>query len=365
MKSLVGLLGLVLTLAAPEPAPFKTDIHGLFVRADGSFVTTGKRGTICSLPAKQPNVPTGTCSLLGDGLLTAVDFKGDLGITVGEGGTIFVTTDGGQTWAQKPSPATYHLLDVAVLSGTSAVAVGDWGTVVRTKDQGKTWLDVSLEVPYTPEAVAVPVLSRDVRDPSTGETQARGTELGPAEVEALTTAGTALWVRDDTILNDLLPLAADRLYAVGERGRIYLSTDQGRSFRLLARTRPASPDPFAEGDAEETLFFATGEGRTLWVGGSLGYLEKVELKADGSIASSARIDLPEARERAIFTGATRGATLCLGGAEGLMIASFDGGKTFRSADHPDYAARWVRRAAASDGECLFAGEKGLILAVKP
>ena len=60
------------------------------------------------------------------------------GIAVGNDGAIFVTTDGGHSWSQKASGASYQLRSVSFISNT-AFAVGTQGTILKSTDGGDSW----------------------------------------------------------------------------------------------------------------------------------------------------------------------------------------------------------------------------------
>lgn len=69
--------------------------------------------------------------------LFAVDFDGDLGVTVGAGGEIQESTDKGTTWKLvEPAPAELALLGVGV-SGKRALAVGQSGLMLARSEDGK------------------------------------------------------------------------------------------------------------------------------------------------------------------------------------------------------------------------------------
>jgi photosystem II stability/assembly factor-like uncharacterized protein len=69
----------------------------------------------------------------------AVHFpSASVGYTVGSGGVIFKTSDGGSTWAQQTSPTTSTLYDVFFRDATNGFAVGVAGTIIYTTD-GTNW----------------------------------------------------------------------------------------------------------------------------------------------------------------------------------------------------------------------------------
>ncbi len=62
------------------------------------------------------------------------------GITVGAGGTILATSDGGMTWAAQDSGVSNTLWSVHVdAGGKRAWAVGTKGAILSTVDGGKLW----------------------------------------------------------------------------------------------------------------------------------------------------------------------------------------------------------------------------------
>jgi photosystem II stability/assembly factor-like uncharacterized protein len=86
-----------------------------------------------------------------------VDFADEEhGWLVGEGGTIYATADGGETWAEQESGSVVHLTDVLALSATEAWAIGQWAgysdviklpipsVLLHTTDGGLTWQQIAL-----------------------------------------------------------------------------------------------------------------------------------------------------------------------------------------------------------------------------
>ncbi len=77
--------------------------------------------------------------------LNAVTFVTDLlGFSVGNGGTVLKTVDGGSNWTQIVSvPTSEDLMDVAFDSASDGWAVGETGTVLVTSNGGTTWSSVA------------------------------------------------------------------------------------------------------------------------------------------------------------------------------------------------------------------------------
>jgi photosystem II stability/assembly factor-like uncharacterized protein len=61
------------------------------------------------------------------------------GVVVGDGGTIFTTTNGGTNWISKTSNTAAQLRSVAFSGGSTFYAVGRDGVAVKSTDDGNTW----------------------------------------------------------------------------------------------------------------------------------------------------------------------------------------------------------------------------------
>jgi photosystem II stability/assembly factor-like uncharacterized protein len=72
----------------------------------------------------------------------------ETGCVVGEHGTIFWTTDGGNNWIQQYSGTVQHLWGIRLLDEYEAWAVGVQGTILRTSDAGITWVPQNIDSIY-------------------------------------------------------------------------------------------------------------------------------------------------------------------------------------------------------------------------
>jgi photosystem II stability/assembly factor-like uncharacterized protein len=63
----------------------------------------------------------------------------DTGVVVGEGGLILKTTNSGVTWEPKTSGTGHTLYDVMLTSANTGTAVGNGSTIIHTADGGETW----------------------------------------------------------------------------------------------------------------------------------------------------------------------------------------------------------------------------------
>ncbi|MFA6235250.1 MAG: YCF48-related protein [Bacteroidota bacterium] len=78
-----------------------------------------------------------------------ISFNGDLGVIVGNKGTIRVTSDGGKRWRDRSGVTDYELTSVSIGDDSTAVAVGSNGTIVRTANKGESWTEISASVPIS------------------------------------------------------------------------------------------------------------------------------------------------------------------------------------------------------------------------
>jgi photosystem II stability/assembly factor-like uncharacterized protein len=77
--------------------------------------------------------------------LNSVDFiDADLGIVVGDSGTILHTEDGGENWLQSESGTTQDLYSVCFINENNAVAVGAGPTILRSENSGANWTSITV-----------------------------------------------------------------------------------------------------------------------------------------------------------------------------------------------------------------------------
>ncbi len=154
--------------------------------------------------------------------LFGVDFISDsTGIIVGDGGTIFRTTDRGATWIAAASGTGEALNAVQIIDATTAVAVGSGGAIIRSIDGGVTW---SPQTSGTTEDLAdvhfIDVLT--------------GWAVGSAGTLVRTTDGGTSWnagnSRTTLDLTGVDFVDAQKGYAVGGKGMIMQSFDGGASW---------------------------------------------------------------------------------------------------------------------------------------
>lgn len=63
----------------------------------------------------------------------------NVGVAVGRGGLVLVTTNGGVSWSARSSGFESGLGRVAFIDSNTVVAIGGGGTIIRSSDRGQTW----------------------------------------------------------------------------------------------------------------------------------------------------------------------------------------------------------------------------------
>jgi len=80
--------------------------------------------------------------------LFAIAWQGQRGITAGDRGVLFVTSDGGATWTEPKRPKLFNwLASAAFVSDREAIVVGEAGLILRSEDGGQTWTTAALPAP--------------------------------------------------------------------------------------------------------------------------------------------------------------------------------------------------------------------------
>lgn len=258
--------------------------------------------------------------------LFSIDFApgGRRGWAVGKSGVIVATADGGKTWQAQQSPiaADKHLFKVKALDERTAWAVGDWGAIATTRDGGATWEDRSL---------GTITVQQD-------EAPGRTTNV----------------VTDDVILYDVSFPDAQHGYVCGEFGTVLATSDGGATWRM--RRTPT----------EKTLFglhFTTP--RTGWAVGIDGLVLRTD---DGgaswtvqhgmpAVAAVDEISFVETMENpGIYAVHVEGQLGVAVGDVGMLLVSRDGGRSWARRELPNGdKLAWVRDVS------LVPGERGFVV----
>lgn len=154
-------------------------------------------------------------------LVRAIFTEGGRAWAFGEAGVLYSTSDGGASWARRPSPTRYLLLGGTFLDSERGWLVGARSTILQTFDGGETWRAGIVDV-------------RDVRFTSVSFVETR---IG---------------------------------WAVGSMGRIFMTLDGGRTWR--AQTSPV------KSDLADVKFLDASEGWAIGADGVLLYTRNSGLK---------------------------------------------------------------------------------------
>ena len=150
----------------------------------------------------------------------------NLGLAVGDSGTIVRTSDGGTSWWDQTSGTEKNLKGISFGNGLTALAVGDEGIVLRTTDGGIAWDSLS--------AGSHPLRGVAMRDAQTAVVVGDRTIL-------MTTDCGATWTHQGEVaepLQDVTYVDSDTAVAVGLDGIVCRSTDGGLTWRSQTLTHP-------------------------------------------------------------------------------------------------------------------------------
>ena len=116
----------ILSLRYPVREPLRSEVLGLFLAP----TTAEQRGKPCQADTRWH--------------LFSIDFSGgNIGLIVGNHGTILRTDDGGHTWSEAPSGTDSALTNVRFFGSTIAWVATRDGSVLRSSDAGRTWSQIA------------------------------------------------------------------------------------------------------------------------------------------------------------------------------------------------------------------------------
>lgn len=156
------------------------------------------------------------------------------GWVFGEMGALYVTEDGGLTWARQRVPTKHLLHGGAFLGGgQEGWLVGAGLTILKTTDGGATWREGQLEQ-LARETAGAPARLRAVSFVD----ERRGWAVGTGGAVFATANGGRSWralqTPTEADLLDVKFLDAAEGWAVGDGGTILHTTDGGASWRIEA-----------------------------------------------------------------------------------------------------------------------------------
>jgi photosystem II stability/assembly factor-like uncharacterized protein len=176
--------------------------------------------------------------------LFAVDFAdATRGWAVGKSALVIHTVDGGQTWKRQKSaiPSEKHLFSVQAIDANTVWAVGDWGAIAVTHDGGETWEDRSLGTVIVPieeagagtgKRFSADVILYAVSFPDAQH----GFIAGEFGTLLATADGGATWEKRDVgtekTLFGVRFATAERGWAVGIDGLLLHTEDAGRHWEV-------------------------------------------------------------------------------------------------------------------------------------
>jgi photosystem II stability/assembly factor-like uncharacterized protein len=272
-------------------------------QAGSRLVAVGDRGHIVysddnGVTWVQAKVPTRQ-------MLTAVFFlDAKHGWVTGHDSLILATVDGGLTWSQQFVDLDYQapLLDIYFTNAEHGLAVGAYGRLLETNDAGALWTDVS----------------------------------------------DRLDNEDQRHLNALTEIQGSGLFAVGEMGSMYRSTDLGQTWQTLS------------GPYEGSLFGVSGtrENAAVVVYGLRGHVfrsadfgnswQPVNLTGSDDVSN-----VSLASSTLLADG-----SLVIVGQGGIVLKSTDSGHSFSVVNRPD---RLALSAVSADGRSglVLVGQGGV------
>lgn len=305
-------------------------------------------------------------------LQLAVTRAGDRLVSVGAGGVILLSDDGGRSWRQPQKvPVSVTLTDVAFASATLGWAVGHSGIILQSTDGGETWavqLDGNgaarlvveeaerLAADNAPNADAAkrngdylvadgpdkPFLAVHFADAD------HGWAVGAYGLAVATENGGATWRSisghmQNPMGNHLYRIeqAGDQVMIAGEQGALLRSDDGGQTFTMV------------ETPYEGTFFGALAQAD----GGFLVYgLKGNAWRSNGDMTDWQAVDLEQPVSVTAGLRLQDGSTV-LGDEGGRLVRSTDGGRTFRTIGTP-VGGGLTGLSQASDGALIVSGARG-------
>lgn len=260
--------------------------------------------------------PAGTGPVLQQDLFSVSFPSQTRGWACGRWGRILHTSDGGATWSVQASGTDYTLTGISFLDDQTGWAVGDKGTILHTLDGGQTWN--RQQSPVDLYLMAVCFVDR-----STGWIAGERGQILHTQDGGQT--WTVQFEGPDIILKGISFCDSEHGWAAGEYGYIYHTRDKGVHWEHQAGWMRVSEET-GDVDAGTSLFAVRAVSPlTAWVAGMEGY---AAVTKDGGQTWLERTgSIPKAHLFGIWAD-LRGTVLLAG--SGLLLASSDGGETFRA-----------------------------------
>lgn len=192
---------------------FANTSDGWSVGAGGTIIATINGGTTWS--SQTSGTSNDLCGIATVNASTAW--------AVGDRGTILKTTDGGATWAAETSGTTNLLLAVCFTDASTGYVVGDGGVILKTSDGGATWTPQASHQTLALSAVSFRDGLHGIAVGDLGGKVCRTTDGG---------AWTAVSTPATVMLYDAQDMNATHAWAVGENGTVMSSSDDGQTWNV-------------------------------------------------------------------------------------------------------------------------------------
>jgi photosystem II stability/assembly factor-like uncharacterized protein len=271
---------------------------------------------------------------------------------IGFDSVIMHSADGGTTWVPQKSPVVNSLCDASFINATTGWIVGRAGTVLHTTDGGATWK--KQESGITSHLFAVSFTD-----------ERNGWAVGDFGTILHTADGGATWQKqgsgEDKIYNDVSFADALHGWAVGEYGTIYATADGGATWQKqeCKQIIPVATDTEWESFAPSLYgvhFSDTANGFACGMDGT------IIATSDGGATWRKLKNPAEASKITLYKVKRNGKTCIVAGQKGTTLVSDDGGATWRMSGSSETTKSWLRDMDMADAQQGFAvGSRGTIL----
>lgn len=293
--------------------------------------------------------------------LYGTDFRGDVGIAVGESGRIMRTVDGGKSWVRETSPTPLSLFNVSS-NGSREIAVGQQGVAIvkegggawRAVDTGSDMRLLNVDLNAYGLAIVVGAFGTLLRSTDGGESW---TSIAPewAELYDSGSGDTAL-LRDEPT-NYITKVFDDgRVIIGGEYGQLMESVDGGESWQVLYR------HPEEDGSVAPTLFDITFDGDRGYAVGQAGLV----LRSDD--AGKSWRPMPTSIKASLFAVEAIDSDKVIAVGQRAAIASSSGGESWSPISGLDFSLNWysdVGHGTSTGDQVAIVGHSSRIVAISP